>query len=585
MAEWKLLRIGADYEGLAKEYGMDPVTMRIIRNRGIKEQEEIREFLYGDESVFDKTDGFADMYKSIKVLKIIKENNLKIRIIGDYDIDGICATAILQKGLTAYGINCDYTIPNRVEDGYGLSASLIEKARQDGMDAIITCDNGISAHDAVLLAKKYGMMVIVTDHHEIMREQDGEKQILPAADAVINPKREENELLFREYCGAYVAYKLMSELLDFSMQKEVYAELREELLSLAAFATVGDIMPLQKENRTLVKKGLEYLTDSVNPGMRELILANELNRKKLKAHHIGFLLGPCINATGRLDTAERALKLLITDSENEAHEIAIELKRMNEVRKELTIKGTQQANEIIAKQNMADDDVLVIFLPDTHESIAGIIAGRLKERYYKPAIVFTQAKEGIKGSGRSVSEYDMFAELCKFKSLFTKFGGHPMAAGISMPKENLEVLRDGLNDEARKKGGRFQECISIDVDMPFGYVTPDLISQLDCLEPFGNGNPRPLFAQSGLTFFKEKRFGEGGKFATYSVKDAADRVYELKYFGDIMQLHEYVDGKYGQGTAAGLYENKAFKLSVIYQPEINTYRGISSVQFRMLDYK
>lgn len=586
MAEWKLLRIGADYEALAKEYGLDPVVIRVMRNRGMESREDITAFLHGDVTQFDRTEGFADMEEAVSLLQQIRAQDKKVRVIGDYDIDGICATAILVKGLKAYGIRTDYAIPNRMEDGYGLSVSLIERAAADGVEAVVTCDNGISAHEAIRAAGAKGILVIVTDHHEIMRDEvNPEAELLPPAEAVINPKRKANTLAFEEFCGAYVAYKLVSRLLEFGGEAFEDKRFRDELLSLAAFATVGDIMPLQKENRTLVKYGLDVLGRSGNPGMQALIAQNELSAKEMKAHHVGFVLGPCINATGRLDTAERALKLLLTEDSEEAREIATELKRMNEVRKELTLDGEETARRIISEQGMENDRVLVVYLPDAHESVAGIIAGRLKDRFYRPTLVFTPAKEGIKGSGRSVAEYDMYAHLCEHKVLFTKFGGHKMAAGISMVAEALPELRKKLNASAEAEALEFRQVINIDVDMPPAYVTKKLIEDLECLEPYGNGNPKPVFAVRNLMFTGERLFGADGRFASYRVTDDQNRKFELKYFGDVQALHQYADEKYGPGTAEGLYRNRGFMLSVIYQPELNTYRGVTSIQYRLLYYK
>lgn len=586
MAEWRLLRIGADYDALAKEYGLDPVVMRVMRNRGVESREDIAAFLQGDVAEFDKTDGFADMDAAVRLLEQIRTQDKKVRVIGDYDIDGICATAILVKGLKKYGIRADYAIPNRMEDGYGLSVSLIERAATDGVEAVVTCDNGINAHEAILAAGEKGIPVIVTDHHEIMRDESNRvAELLPAAAAVINPKRNANTLAFGEFCGAYVAYKLVSSLLKFNSETFTDKGFRDELLSLAAFATVGDIMPLQKENRALVKYGLYVLGRGGNAGMQALIGQNDLSAKEIKAHHVGFVLGPCINATGRLDTAERALKLLLTEDGEEAREIAIELKRMNEVRKDLTLEGEEAARRIIAEQGMEQDRILVVYLPDAHESVAGIIAGRLKERFYKPTLVFTPAKEGIKGSGRSVAEYDMYVHLCEHKELFTKFGGHKMAAGISMPAELLPELRKKLNASAEAEALEFHQVINIDVDMPLAYVSKELIEDLECLEPYGNGNPKPVFAVRNLMFTGERLFGADGRFASYRVTDEQNRKFELKYFGDVQALHRYADEKYGPGTAAGLYQKRGFTLSVIYQPELNTYRGVTAIQYRLLYYK
>lgn len=586
MAEWRLVRIGADYATLSKKYNLDPVVMRIIRNRGVESEEELEEYLHGQIETADRTDGFLDMEKGCAFIRESKRQGKRVRIIGDYDIDGICATAILVKGLAAFGIVADYAIPHRIEDGYGLSKDLIERAKADGVEAIITCDNGISAHEAVALANGYGMQVLITDHHEIMRQSDDEtKEYLPEAVAVINPKREGNTCGFKEICGAYTAYKLISHLLDLASLKPEYEELRKELLELAAFATIGDIMPLQKENRTLVRFGLKAMQQSNNIGLRRLITNNDLAGRKINAYHIGFVLGPCMNATGRLDTAERALHLLLTDDDAEADRIALELKKMNEVRKELTAEGEEEAIRLIQETGMQEDDVICLYLPASHESIAGIIAGRIKEKFYKPTFVFTNAVEGIKGSGRSIPAYDMYAHLWEVRELFTKFGGHKMAAGISMAKENFAFFRKVMNANANLSVEDLTEVISIDVDMPMSYVTFDLLEDLEVLEPFGNGNAKPVFAQRNLVFESEKLFGAKQQFASYKVRDEQGKRFELKYFGDVSALHHYVDEKCGEGTVRTLYSGGTFTLSVIYQPEINEYRGIKSIQFRLVNYK
>ncbi|MBQ7972003.1 MAG: single-stranded-DNA-specific exonuclease RecJ [Lachnospiraceae bacterium] len=585
MGEWVLKCIAADYKTLSEKYGLDPVILRIMRNRGIETPEDVESFLYGNPEIIDMTEGFLDLDKACELLLQARKNGRKLRVIGDYDVDGACSTAILIKGFKAFGIQADYRIPHRMKDGYGLNRSLIEQAKEDGIEVIVTCDNGISALDAVTLAKSYGMTVIVTDHHEVMKDSETGKEILPSADAVINPKRSGNHIPYQEICGAYVAYKLISRLLGFHKKDASDIALREELAELASFATVGDVMPLCRENRVLVKYGLSLMENSRNVGIRELIHQSELAGKKIQTYHIGFVLGPCINASGRLDTAERALELLLSDDVTRVKAIASELKKMNEIRKQLTEQGTEEAVRIVESSDIKEDNIIIVYLPDCHESIAGIVASRLKEKYHKPIFVFTNGEEGIKGSGRSVEAYDMYEGISRCSAYFTKFGGHKMAAGISMPKENLELFRRQVNEESGLTEKDLTPIIKIDADMPFAYVTPDLIRQMEVLEPFGDGNPKPVFARKDMVLYGGTIMGAKRKAAVFYVKDGVGRKFELKYFGDLDRFHAYLDEKYGQGCSKELYRGKEVPLAIAYVPEFNTYNGITRMQFRMLHYK
>ena len=586
MAQWRLIRQGADYEALSKEYGMNPVVLRIMRNRGITEPEQIEEYLHGDIAVCDTSEGFADMDKAVDYLLSLTATGHRIRIIGDYDIDGVCSTAILYKGLQAIGLKADYAIPHRVLDGYGINISLVERAYEDGIQTIITCDNGISAFEALEKAAELGIQVIVTDHHEVRKEiADGrEKEKFPVAYALINPKREENAISFKEICGAYVAYKLIMKLWDMSGEAEKHAKLKEELRVLAAFATIGDVMPLVGENRTLVKYGLQHIKECDNTGLKALIARNNLQDKEIKAYTIGFVLGPCLNAKGRLESAEQSLELLLCKDEREAEEKALELVKTNAERKELTDIGVERAISLV-QEKYAEDKVIVLYLENCHESIAGIIAGRVRERFYKPTWIFTDGQEGIKGSGRSVDAYDMNKGLCQCEDLLTHFGGHRLAAGASLPKEHLDELRCRLNKNAELSDEDLTEVIRIDVDMPFGYADETLLRDLNLLEPFGKENEKPVFAQSNVTFLRGRIFGAKSNVASFRVRDKSGEVHELKFFGDIPAFNRYLDHKYGEGSAAGLYAGDGnYIMSVIYYPDLNTYNGKTGIQLVMKNY-
>lgn len=583
MAQWRLIRNGADYDALSKEYGIDPVVLRIMRNRGITEPSGIQEYLYGNVNVCDVTEGFLDMDKAISHLATLKGMNRKVRIIGDYDIDGVCSTAILYKGFMAYGLKVDYAIPHRVLDGYGINVNLVEKAGEDGIDTIVTCDNGITAFEALERAKELGITVIVTDHHDIRREIDADREIekFPCAIALINPKRIGNSYSFIEICGAYVAYKLIARMLHFG---NADIRLHEELLVLAAFATVGDVMPLIGENRILVKYGLAHIKECANIGLQALIAKTNLKDKSIKAYHIGFVLGPCLNAKGRLESAEHSLELLLCNERARAECMALELVQTNEERKQLTDDGVKRAIRLV-EQQYTEDKIIVLYLENCHESIAGIIAGRVREAFYKPTWILTDAMEGLKGSGRSIDAYDMHKGLCECEELLTHFGGHKLAAGVSLPKENLETFRQVLNYNAKLTEEDLTEVVKIDVDLPFGYADEKFLAELEQLEPFGKDNEKPVFAQANVTFVRGRIFGARNNVAAFKVKDNNGRFYELKYFGDIPAFNRYIDEKYGEGSAAGLYAGEGnFKLAVIYSPDLNTYNGRTEIQLILKDY-
>lgn len=586
MAKWLLQTKRADFHAIAEKFNIDPVIARVLRNRDIVDEDEIRTYLYGTLKDLHAPGLLKDGEKAAAVLQKKIEEKKAVRIIGDYDIDGVCATYILWKGLSACGARVDTALPDRVKDGYGLNESLVRQAHEDGIDTILTCDNGIAAIEQIACAKDLGLTVIVTDHHEMPYEEGegGEKRWLrSAADAVVNPKQPDCTYPFQGLCGAAIAYKLVELLVPLCGAD---GGVLRELLEFAAFATVGDVMELRGENRLLVKYGLKAIAGSKNPGMRALIAVNGLEGKALSAYHIGFVLGPCVNATGRLDTAERALALFMAETEAEAAGIAGDLKSLNDSRKAMTNEYVHKAIAAIEAEGLSEDKVLVVYLPDCHESIAGIIAGRLRERYYRPVFVLTGAEEGVKGSGRSIEAYHMFDEMSKCRELFTKFGGHSQAAGLSMPEENVALFRQRINGQAELTEDDLTEKVRIDVDMPFSYVTEELIRQFSLLEPCGMGNSRPLFAQKELCFSNGRILGKQKNVAKFSVSDKHGRRMEAVYFGDITGLTAHITEKFGKEQADRLFSGGPcdVTLSIVYYPAINEYMGRRNIQLTIQEY-
>lgn len=594
MAKWMVSAKKADFDGIAKRFGIDPVIARIIRNRDVVGDEMIEKFLRGTTADLYDPALLKDAGKAAAILCEKTKEKKKIRVIGDYDIDGVCATYILTACLERCGAEVSAVIPHRILDGYGLNDRLIEEAGQEGVDTILTCDNGIAAISQIACAKALGMTVIVTDHHEVPYEvqADGSRvETLPAADAVVDPKQSDCPYPYKGICGAVTAYKLMEIYLgDMADAGILSAEEREtllqEMLAFAGFATVGDVMELTDENRILVRYGLRQIERSENPGLRALLTVNELTQKRLTGYHIGFVLGPCLNATGRLDTAKRALAMFRTKAAAEAVTIAGELKALNDSRKEMTLLGTQQAMELIENTALKEDKVLVVFLPDCHESLAGIIAGRIRERYHKPVFVLTRGEEGVKGSGRSIETYHMYDKMSECKELYTKYGGHKMAAGVSMPEENVETFRTYLNAHCGLTDADLVEIIHIDVPMPMSYVTPELVRQLSLLEPFGNGNPKPVFAQKNVRVCRGRILGKNRNVGKYRVADENGREYDMMYFGDLEQWHAFLTDHFGQEETDSLYAGGSVRIviSVIYYPDINVYKGVEYLQMVMQDY-
>lgn len=576
MEKWVVSAKRADFQAIAEKFGIDQVTARLIRNRDIVKEEEIRQYLYGTKADFYDPHLLKDADKLVSVLRQKIQERKKIRIIGDYDIDGVSASYILLKGLRRCHANVDVEIPDRMKDGYGINEHLIRYAYEEDVDTILTCDNGIAAIEQTKLAKSLGMTILITDHHEVQEE-------VPLADAVVNPRQADCPYPFKYLCGAAVAYKVICCLYE---AFGIPAEEAEEFLEAAGFATVGDVMELVGENRILVKEGLKRLNRTQNVGMAALIRACKLEEMELKAYHIGFVLGPCINAGGRLDTARRSLNLLLQEEKAKADLMALKLKELNDERKDMTQKGTEEAIAWIEKEGRSSDKVLVVYLSDCHESLAGIIAGRIRERYNKPVFVLTDSADGVKGSGRSIEAYSMFEEMSKCKELYTKYGGHPMAAGLSLPPENVEKFRNFLNEHTTLTEEDFIPKITIDVPMPIGYITEKLIRELSVLEPFGKGNEKPLFAEKNLSILNMKILGRNRNVLKMQVRSQSGTVMDALYFGDLEQILDYIREKFGETEYEKCFQGRqnAVVLSVIYYPSLNEYQGRTSIQIIVSHY-
>ncbi len=586
MAKWVEVRKAGNFEEIGRRNHISPVLARLLRNRGIEEDAQIRSYLYGGLEELHDPGELKDMDLACGILAEAIGEGRKIRVIGDYDVDGVCASAILVRGLREAGADADAVIPHRVRDGYGMNMDMIENAHADGVDVLLTCDNGISAAAEVAQAAAYGMTVIVTDHHEVPYEDtpEGRRYKVPEADAVVDPKQPDCSYPFTGICGAMIAYKLILFLYKEVLQKAPDAQLEEELLQLAAFATIEDIMDLQDENRPLVKRGLELLNSRPVRGIRELIAVLGLEDKKIGAYHVGFILGPCINASGRMDTAEKALRLLLTGEQEEAMRIAGELQVLNEERKGLTERATEEAIAKIEAE-YAQDKVYVVYLPDCHESIAGIVAGRVKERFGHPTLIVTDAEDGLKGSARSITAYHMYEGMTEVADIFTRFGGHAQAAGFSLPKEKLEELRRRLNENCRLEEKDFGEVLRIDLLLPLQYADHALLRELAMLEPTGQGNRRPLFGRAGLTLMRLDFFGAEDIVCKMTVRDQ-ERSFEMTMFRRSNEIREAITEKYGAQILQQLRgRGAAVPLMVVYTIKEDTYHGGNAVQLIVEDYK
>lgn len=585
MEKWFVINKGADFAGIAKRFGISPVTARLIRNRGVMGDEAIARYLKGgigelyDPHLLLDSDRLTD----ILVQKISEQK--KIRVIGDYDIDGVMSTYILYKGITRCGGSVDFQIPDRMKDGYGINDHLIEQADEAGIDTIITCDNGIAAIGEIAHAKSLGMTVLVTDHHEIpYTEERGERHYKRSeADAIVNPKQMECTYPYKNLCGAAVAWKVIQILYE---KCDIAVEESYDFLENVAFATVGDVMDLTDENRILVREGLKRIHTTMNPGMRALILQNKLEPEQISSYHFGFVLGPCINASGRLETAKIALNLFLQEDVKKASEIAAELVDLNAQRKDMTAEGVELAMQQVEEGNTGEK-VMVVYLPDVHESLAGIIAGRIREACHKPTFVLTKSEDGVKGSGRSIEAYSMYEELCKCQELFTKFGGHPMAAGLSLPEANVEIFREKINACCGLTEEDFIPKIKIDIPMPVDYPDIPLVNELLLLEPFGKANVKPQFADKNLGIDRAVVVGKNQNVLKLTLKTERGKSISAVYFGDVEKFREYYGRKYGENEVqqAFLGRTNGIRMSVVYYPEINRYQGNESIQIVIKNYQ
>ncbi|MBE5968569.1 MAG: single-stranded-DNA-specific exonuclease RecJ [Lachnospiraceae bacterium] len=585
MENWFIKNKKADFHRIMQECGVSEVIARCLVNKGFTEAKEIHSFLNPQfDSLYDPY-LMKDVDKAVDILTEKIETGKKIRIIGDYDVDGIVATYILYRTLKRLGAAVDYEIPDRIEDGYGMNSRMISDASNDKVDTLLTCDNGIVAMEQVQMAKELGMTVIVTDHHSLYETEDN-KFILPPADAVVNPKQPDCAYPYEGLCGAVVTYKLMEALLDrYDLaDKESYLE---ELLSYAAIATVCDVMDLVDENRIIVKHGLKLLGKTKNKGLLALMDACGIDRKQLNSFHLGFVIGPCLNASGRLDTAKKGLELLLAETKDEAVCLAQEVRELNNLRKDMTQENVNKATDLIENSPLKEDKVLVVYLQDCHESIAGIIAGRIRERYHRPTLVLTDANDGIKGSGRSIEAYNMIEELSRCRNLMLKLGGHPMAAGLSLIPENIEPLRKALNENTSLTYEMFVPKVTIDAQLPLGYVTEGLINELKQLEPFGKGNEKPLFAERNLKIKSAFVIGKNACGIRLRVINQYQREMDALYFGDLDAFFAHFAGKYGEEEVEKLKTGRGTKieLTATYYPRINEYNGFRNVQLMIQNYR
>ena len=569
---WFIATKKADFNRIGERFSISPILSRLIRNRDRVSEQEIDLYLNG--TLADLGDGMLmkGMDITVEILKEKIQNQVLIRVIGDYDIDGVSATFVLEEGIRALGGKVDTDIPDRMTDGYGLNIQLIDRALDDGVDTILTCDNGIAAIEEIAYGKSKGLTIIVTDHHQVPYENKGTKRkyLLPPADGIVNPHQEGCTYPFKNLCGAAVAYKVVETL--FEVMGQEIGEI-EYLIENVALATIGDVMDLQGENRIFVKQGLEMLKETKNLGLQALMEVNHINPKELTAYHLGFVIGPCINASGRLETAKKALDLLNAKKPREAMELAIELKALNDQRKELTQQGVDKAIAMIESSSLMRDKVLVIYLEDCHQSVAGIIAGRIRERYYRPTIILTPGNEEgeVKGSGRSIEGYDLFEELSKCSDLLVKFGGHTMAAGVTLRKESIKFLKKELNEHCPLTEEELMEKVSIDMTLPFQYAKIELVDEMKKLEPFGKGNKTPLFAAKDVEVLSPKIVGVNENVLSFQLKDTNGVTLRGVYFGEVKEAYEYLLSK---GSA-----------DLTFTPKSNEWNGERTVDLVVKNYR
>ena len=588
MTEWLLRNKKADFNAMSSKLGLSQTVCRVLANRGITDALQAEQYLHPEHAKLHEPSLLLHAKEAAdRLLELIRENR-RIRIIGDYDVDGIMSTFILFDSLTKMGAAVDYRIPDRITDGYGMNKQMVEEARESGIDVLLTCDNGISAIEPIALAKSYGMEVIVTDHHEppINKKEDGTVEtILPPADIIVNPKQPGESYPQPGICGAMVAFKVIQLLTD--MRGCDRSNQRERLEIAAAFATVCDVMELVGENRTIVAKGLRMAKNCDICGVRALIAAYELEEKPLTAYHLGFLIGPCFNAAGRLETALLGLELLLENDPKAAETKAAYLKELNDKRKEMTVRATKEAEQMVERMlSEGDKQVLIVYLPECHESLAGIVAGRIREKYYRPTLVLTKGEKSLKGSGRSIEGYSMFEKLSEHKDLFLNFGGHPMAAGMSLNEENLEALDLALNADAGLSEEQLTPKLYLDAAVPFCHVTEQLVSELSLLEPFGNGNTKPVLATSNVTVCGIRRIGKQRNVIKAELADGNGDFAEGIMFSGADDLEQYISTEFGEKALEDLYRGKGtVKLTIAFSPDINEYKGMKTVQLNLQYYK
>lgn len=585
MENWVIKNKKSDFNLISSQCRVSEVLARCLVNKGLTEPDKVQSFLHPSLEYLHSPFLLKDINKACDILRDRISKGKKIRIIGDYDVDGVVSTYLLYRTLTLIGAVVDYEIPDRIKDGYGMNIRMVETAFQDGVDTILTCDNGIVAMEQILKAKECGMTVIVTDHHSVLQLDGGEIQ-LPQADAIINPKQPDCKYPFSGLCGAAIAYKLILALLSY-YQIPNQKDYEEELLSYVAIATVCDVMDLVHENRIIVKHGIALLQKTKNKGLLALIEASQIDREQLSAFHLGFVIGPCLNASGRLDTAKRGLELLLAEDEKEAKILADEVRSLNEIRKDMTADNVKKAVEQIEEGPLKEDKVLVVYIKDCHESIAGIIAGRIRERYHRPTIILTDAEDGVKGSARSIEQYNMIEELMKHRELFTKVGGHPMAAGLSLMPWNIEPLRRILNETTHLTEEMLIPKVTIDILLPFGYITEELIQELRLLEPYGKGNEKPLFAEKELKIKSAFVIGKNSSGIRFLMENQYGKQLEALYFGDVNVFFDYIANTYSKEEAERLKTGRgtSVKLTITYFPKINEYKGMKSIQLMIQNYR
>lgn len=585
MENWFIKNKKADFDRIINHCGVSEVVVRCLVNRGLTEPEEIMTYLYPKIEELHSPHLLKDMKKACDILEEKTASEKRIRIIGDYDVDGVVATYLLYRTLRLTGAVVDYEIPDRIADGYGVNIRMVEEASRDGINTLLTCDNGIVAMEQINRAKELGMTVIVTDHHSLVQLEDGEI-LLPEADAIINPKQPGCGYPYQGLCGAAIAYKLAAALLErYDIKnKEEYLL---ELLSYTAIATVCDVMELTGENRIIVKHGLSLLKETKNPGLLALMEVSRVDKEQLTSFHLGFVIGPCLNASGRLDTAKKGLELLLAQTREEAVRLAHEVRNLNEIRKDMTSENVEKAIQLIEEGPYGDDKVLVVYLKDCHESIAGIIAGRIREKYNRPVLILTDSEECIKGSARSIEQYNMIEELSKHRDLMIKVGGHPMAAGFSLVSENIESLRKALNDSTTLTKDMLVPKVTIDIQLPLGYLSEELVKELKVMEPFGKGNEKPLFAEKDLEIKSAFIIGKNSNGIRFLVKNRYGREMEALYFGDVEGFFQYISDTYGRNEADALRTGRGsgVLLTVAYYPKINEYNGFKSIQLMIQNYR